>query len=204
MTRDLLERLLFVIPLWISLGVHEWAHAVAAYALGDDTAEKLGRMSLNPFVHLDPVGTVLLPILGVPFGWAKPVPVQPTRFHSSYSMSTGMLIVAAAGPLSNAILALLVLMIDVAVHCTDPLLSRVIELMVIANVAMALFNLLPFPPLDGSRIVDGLVPFEYRNHWDRFAKPLGFLMIIAFVLFGLPKLVEWVHELRGFLRTLIG
>lgn len=203
MIRDLLERLLFVILLWISLGVHEWAHAAAAYALGDDTAEKLGRMSLNPFVHLDPIGTVLLPILGVPFGWAKPVPVQPIRFHSSWSMSTGMLVVAAAGPLSNAVLALLVLVIDVAIDSTDPLLSRVIGLMIIANIAMALFNLLPFPPLDGSRVVDGLVPFEYRSHWDRIAKPLGFLTIIAFVLFGLPAVVPWVEEGRSWLRSIL-
>jgi Zn-dependent protease len=208
-TRDLLERVLFVIPLWISLGVHEWAHAWAAYALGDDTAEKLGRMSLNPFVHLDPIGTVLLPILGVPFGWAKPVPVQPTRFHSSLSMSMGMLIVAAAGPLSNAILAVLVIAIDIAVTRGDPtfasresLLSRIIDMAIIANVAMALFNLLPFPPLDGSRIVDGLVPFEYRSYWDRYGKALGLLTLIAFVLFGLPAVIEWVREARGILHSI--
>ena len=91
-----LERGLFLIPLWISLGVHEWAHARAAYALGDDTAQKLGRMTLDPLAHLDPIGTVLLPLCGIPFGWAKPVPVEPTRFRASTTMTRGMLLVAAA------------------------------------------------------------------------------------------------------------
>src|SRR5271157_1843260 len=102
--QTILARLTFLVPLILSLSVHEWAHAWAAWRLGDDTARLLGRMTLNPLAHIDPLGTVLLPLLGVPFGWAKPVPVNPLRFRG-VSMSIGMLLTAAAGPISNIVLA---------------------------------------------------------------------------------------------------
>ena len=98
---------MILIPLLLSLTVHEWAHAWSAYRLGDDTASMQGRLTLNPIAHIDPVGTLVLPLLGIPFGWAKPVPVNPTRFRRGVNMSTGMIITAAAGPLSNVVLALL-------------------------------------------------------------------------------------------------
>src|SRR5688572_26569558 len=98
---------MMLIPLVLSLTVHEWAHAMSAYRLGDDTAAREGRLTLNPIVHIDPLGTLLLPLMGVPFGWAKPVPVVPTRFRRDVNMSTGMMITAAAGPFSNLVLAFL-------------------------------------------------------------------------------------------------
>jgi Zn-dependent protease len=205
--RELLERTLFLIPLWISLGVHEWAHATAAHALGDDTAEKLGRMSLSPLAHLDPIGTVLLPLLGVPFGWAKPVPVEPTRFRAATTMRGGLLLVAAAGPLSNLALALVLFALDVVTWHVDPAwlgraprLARVLEFALTANVALAAFNLLPFAPLDGSRIVEGLVPFERRELWDRIARPIGILALVGFVIIGAPWLFEIVARIRLALR----
>jgi Zn-dependent protease len=204
-----LERALFLIPLWISLGVHEWAHARAAYALGDDTAEKLGRMTLDPLVHLHPIGTVLLPLLGIPFGWAKPVPVQPTRFHSSVSMTRGMLLVAGAGPLSNAALVVVLLVVDTLLaravpdlSMRQPILARVLDYAIAANVAMAVFNLLPFAPLDGSRIVDGLVPFERRALYDRVARPIGVLCLIGFFFVGGPFLMQSVASVRAALHAL--
>ncbi len=207
----LLEHVLFVIPLWISLGVHEWAHARAAYALGDDTAEKLGRMTLDPLAHLDPIGTVLLPLLGIPFGWAKPVPVEPVRFRSSMSMSQGLLLVAAAGPLANAAIAVSLLALDVVLawlapglETRQPLLAHVLDFGITANVAMAVFNLLPFPPLDGSRIVEGLVPFERRALWDRLGKPIGVVFLVVFFLLGAPLLVQVVASGRAQLRALAG
>src|SRR5215831_21359818 len=98
---------MILIPLLLSLTVHEWAHAWSAYRLGDDTASMQGRLTLNPIAHIDPIGTLILPLLGVPFGWAKPVPVNPTRFRRGVNMSRGMMITAAAGPLSNVALAVL-------------------------------------------------------------------------------------------------
>ena len=98
MPHDLLQdRLLMLIPMILSLTVHEWAHALVAYLLGDDTAARLGRLTLNPAVHIDPIGTVLLPVLGIPFGWAKPVPTIPTNFTRRFAMRTGSMLVAIAG-----------------------------------------------------------------------------------------------------------
>lgn len=206
----LLERMLFLIPLWFSLGIHEWAHARAAYALGDDTAEKLGRMTLDPLAHLDPIGTILLPLLGIPFGWAKPVPVQPTRFHASVSMRTGLLLVAAAGPLSNLALGALLLGLDTALAraapdfaTQRPLLAHVLDFALTANLAMAVFNFLPFPPLDGSRIVEGLVPFERRALWDRIGRPIGIVCLIGFFLVGAPLLFQAVASMRAALHALV-
>lgn len=210
LARTLLERLLFVIPLWVSLGVHEWAHAAAASALGDDTARRLGRMSLNPFVHLDPIGTVLLPILGIPFGWAKPVPVEPLRFRSSIPMKLGLLAVAGAGPLSNLALAiglvgldglLVALGLDVA---RDLVLARVFDFALSANLGMAVFNLLPIHPLDGSRIVEGLVPLERRALWDALRAPLGVAALVVFAVWVGPALIDAMHASREALRGLAG
>jgi Zn-dependent protease len=97
----LLDRAIGFIPVLLSLTVHEWAHAWTALRLGDDTAKMLGRVSLNPLDHIDPVGTLLLPLAGVPFGWAKPVPINPLRFRANISMPLGVLLSAAAGPISN-------------------------------------------------------------------------------------------------------
>ena len=102
---DLAARGLVFIPILLSLTVHEWAHAWSAWRLGDDTAKLLGRMTLNPLDHIDPVGTLLLPLIGIPFGWAKPVPINPLRFRRTVSLRLGILIVAAAGPISNLLLA---------------------------------------------------------------------------------------------------
>src|SRR5687768_7374424 len=100
-------RVMILIPLLLSLTVHEWAHAYSAYRLGDDTAEREGRLTLNPIAHIDPLGTLLLPLLGIPFGWARPVPVNPTRFRRDVSMRSGMMLTAAAGPASNVVIAVL-------------------------------------------------------------------------------------------------
>jgi Zn-dependent protease len=185
----LLERLLLLIPLVLSLSVHEWAHAYSAWRLGDDTAARQGRLTLNPIVHIDPIGTLLLPMLGVPFGWARPVPVDPSRFRRSVHMRTGMMITASAGPLSNVVLALgCVIAFGVMLRASPEtaasdggigaLLMRGFQI----NVALAVFNMLPVPPLDGSRVADGLMPRALRPAWERFAS-VGPIMLLV-VLFA--------------------
>jgi Zn-dependent protease len=180
-------RLQLWVPLVLSLSVHEAAHAWAAFRLGDDTAARQGRLTLNPLEHLDPIGTVVLPLLGVPFGWAKPVPIQPARFHSGVSLRMGLVLTAAAGPVSNLVLALVgvvLLLLLGASGAVQPALSQILHLFVVLNVLLAAFNLLPFPPLDGSRVVDGLIPDGWRPGWNALARvgPLGLLAFIALPL----------------------
>ncbi len=162
----ILDRVLIFLLVLLSLSVHECAHAWAAWRLGDDTARLMGRLTLNPLAHIDPVGTVLLPLLGVPFGWAKPVPVNPLRFTRRVSMRTGMLLVAVAGPLSNVAIALLsTVVLGLAWRfypnlpkARQPGLFDLLDQLALINVVLAVFNLFPVPPLDGSRVADALMP----------------------------------------------
>jgi len=186
----LVDRLIFWIPLVLSLSVHECAHAASAKLLGDDTAERLGRLSLNPLDHIDPIGTLILPLLGIPFGWAKPVPVNPMRFRPDVGMSRGLMLTAAAGPASNLLLAVLTAaVVGIAAHLFPSLLPAaampVITGFVVLNVLLAFFNLLPIPPLDGSRIVDSFIPDSLRPAWDAVAHYSGFALV---ALLFLPRL----------------
>ena len=174
----------------LSLSVHEWAHAWMAMRLGDDTATRLGRLTLNPLAHIDPIGTVLLPLCGVPFGWAKPVPIDPLRFDRSVTMTRGVALVALAGPLSNFALAALsaallagVAAVSLAPH---PGLVRLLYSCAVINAALGLFNLFPIPPLDGARVAEAFVPEGLRSLWDAYAS-LGPVMLIAVLL--LPGLL---------------
>jgi Zn-dependent protease len=205
MTPDVLaQRFILFIPVILSLTVHEWAHARTALLLGDDTALRQGRVTLNPLAHLDPIGTLLLPMLGIPFGWAKPVPIEPTRFRSEVTMSHGVLLTAAAGPLSNLLLAFVCRAVLTISHDAGASLGSGMEFFlersIAINFALAIFNLLPIPPLDGSRIVDGLIPFGWRGLWDRISK-IGVFVLIA--LFVVPQLIfagnlaEWLSRFFG-------
>jgi len=180
----LLEKLALVIVLILSLSFHEWAHALSAALLGDDTAKRLGRLTLNPISHIDLVGTLVLPLIGVPFGWAKPVPVNPARFTSKLGMSTGMMITAAAGPFANLVLALCCVLLLTLIQRfagEQPALMQLLEVGFFTNVALAVFNMLPVPPLDGSRVAEGLMPSRMRPTWERFAR-FGPLLLIVILL----------------------
>jgi len=188
---SLAQRVMMLIPMLLSLTVHEWAHAWSAHRLGDDTARMQGRLTLNPIAHIDPIGTLILPLLLVPFGWAKPVPVNPTRFRRGVNMTTGMMITAAAGPLANVALAVLSAVGLGLVARFAPqsmaggnglsLVSLLISMLMI-NVTLAIFNMIPVPPLDGSRVVDGLVPYSWRPQWESIVRmsPILLIVLIAF------------------------
>ena len=183
----LLQRLMLLIPLMLSLTVHEWAHAWSANRLGDDTAERMGRLSLNPLVHVDLLGTIILPLLGIPFGWAKPVPIDPTRFRRSIRMGTGMMITASAGPISNFVLAVVATVLIALMNRFAPELSLhgtptrdLLEIFIVVNVALGLFNLIPVPPLDGSRIVEGVLPRRFQAGWEGFKRFAPFALLAVF------------------------
>lgn len=206
-TNDILATIIAYIPVQLSLSVHEWAHARVAFALGDDTAARQGRLTLNPIVHMDLLGTIV-PLMGIPFGWAKPVPVNPSRFRRNVPMRTGMMLTAAAGPLSNvglailcfAAVAILVRVAPMTLAGTRGLLPLLAHA-VIVNLSLAAFNLLPIFPLDGSRIVDGFIPHRWREPWERIANFSP--MLIMVVIFILPRtgldVFEWVHWVGGWM-----
>jgi Zn-dependent protease len=187
---DLVWRLMWLPLSILSLTVHEFAHAWTAWKLGDDTASRQGRLTLNPLSHIDLLGTILLPLLGVPFGWAKPVPVDPARFRRDVNMGKGMAITASAGPLSNVVLAVLASTgLGLALRFSPELVEAgqparfFLVNMVLLNVGLALFNLIPIPPLDGSRIVAWVLPYRLRTQWhelERFAP----ILLIGIFWFG--------------------
>ncbi len=191
----LAQRVLFLVPVILSLTVHEFAHAWTAWKLGDETAASQGRLTLNPLPHIDPVG-LLLPLLGVPLGWAKPVPVNPARFSRTVSMETGLVLTAAAGPLSNLAIAIgatvgMALWMRIDPGAGSSAVWPLLEMLVFLNLILAIFNLLPVPPLDGSRIADGLMPAALRPAWNAFAAvgPVAILAVIFLPsLFGVSLL----------------
>ena len=195
---EIVQRLLVILPvLLLSLTVHEYAHAWAARRLGDDTAERMGRYTLNPLAHMDPIGTFLLPVFtNIPFGWAKPVPVNPARFRQGVHMGKGMMFTSLAGPASNLLLGLLSAVLLGIVARVSPdlgagadgrgaphIAAAFLYSMIQMNVVLAVFNLLPIPPLDGSRIVDAFLPARFRGAWESFSR-FSMFLLLGLVFFG--------------------
>ncbi len=213
----IVRSLMWLIPLLLSLSVHEWAHAWMAWRLGDDTAKLQGRLTLNPLAHVDPMGTLLLPLMGVPFGWAKPVPIDPIRFGRQVSLRTGVLLTAVAGPLSNVVLAVgciavWAVMIHFRLGATPggEAVFALVERLIYLNVLLAAFNLIPIPPLDGSRVVDALLPDGLRPAWDSLCQigPIALGAVILLPLLAGVSLFAWpleaVHTLLDRLAVWLG
>lgn len=183
--------LISFLVLVFSLTVHEMAHAWTADRLGDPTARLLGRVSLNPVVHADLVGTVLLPIVafvsGLPIiGWAKPVPVNPRALRDP---RRDFMLIAAAGPASNVVMAILAAVVLRTLTATAPgtasgVLATGLLLATHLNVLLALFNLVPVPPLDGGNVLGGLLPRRLGDRFDAIVRPYGFLALYALLLTG--------------------
>jgi Zn-dependent protease len=206
-------RIAWLVPLWLSLSVHEWAHALAAKRLGDDTAERLGRLTLNPLAHADPIGTLLLPLLGVPIGWAKPVPVNPSRFHRGVSLRGGLALTAAAGPTANLALTLasVVLLLTAAAAAPGWVAPgsaprATLETLAVLNLALALFNALPVPPLDGSRVLEAWLPLRLEPAWRAFLRGGDWALagtLLAILWLGGPVLLWPLEQLRMLLAAAI-
>ena len=197
----ILQLALGVVPAILAITLHEAAHGYAALAMGDDTARRAGRLSLNPLRHIDRVGTILLPgfllivqllTLGrvaFMFGWAKPVPVAAWKFRDP---RRGMMLVAAAGPAMNFFLAWLAALAWHGIDWLPPqpgeVAATLLGYFILANLVLGLFNLLPVPPLDGGRIVVGLLPAPIALRWAQVER-VGILVVVLGV-FVLPQLLR--------------
>jgi len=186
MTFDLLTLVVVLVSVLLSMTLHEAMHAYASYWLGDDTAKYHGRLTLNPLAHIDPFTTVLLPLLLVaisapPFGMAKPVPFDPNRLrYGEY----GSAIVGAAGPLTNLGLAVIVgIFLQVFAGALPDMILYILGIFTLVNLSFFLFNIIPFPPLDGSRILYAFAPDSIKKVMEQI-EASGIIAIgIFFMLF---------------------
>ncbi len=197
------------IPVLYAVTLHEVAHGWAARLCGDRTAEMLGRLSLNPIKHIDPVGTILVPALlwtfgGVLFGWAKPVPVA---FRNLNKPKRDMVIVALAGPLANLAMGVcwaavykLTFVTGLVTSNAGEWLISMARIGIIINTLLAAFNLLPIPPLDGGRVLRGLVGESFGYYLDRI-EPFGLIILVVLLMSG--WLWVLVGPLLGMVESLI-
>jgi len=192
-SEDIVARVIVVaIMLLVGFPVHEFAHALAAYRLGDSTAKLFGRLTLNPVAHFDPLGGILLAVSfigsGFGFGWAKPTPVNPANLAGG---RRGEAMVAAAGPLSNLVLAAAAALPLRFILSTPELSAQipalvilVLYLFVFINLVLMIFNLLPIPPLDGSKVLFAFLPPRLAWQWRPILEQYGFILLL--LLFFLP------------------
>lgn len=207
----ILDLLITALCVFLSLSVHEFAHGLAAYKMGDDTASLSGRLSLNPLRHLDPIGALCLFFFG--FGWARPVPVNPMRFQKK---KAGMVITSLAGPFSNFILAFLSVffMRLLKFAPTQGIFGQVAYLcliltqnLAIMNISLALFNLIPIPPLDGSKVLNAILPARIYfkiMQYERYGFIVLILLInIPIVMRLLNFCVIWIYNIYNLVFSLI-
>lgn len=174
--------ILLVVPVLFSITIHEVCHGYAAYRLGDPTAKLAGRLTLNPIKHIDIVGLLVLFVTRM-IGWAKPVPVDPRYFKNPRK---DMMWVSLAGPASNLVTAFVFAIIFkltggfIAGSYLYPLIYMM-QIMIMINVGLAIFNLIPIPPLDGSHILEGLLPHEMAAAYSRFMAPYGFIILLVLI-----------------------
>ncbi|APW37333.1 site-2 protease family protein [Rhodoferax koreense] len=194
--------LIYALPVLFAITVHEAAHGYAARHFGDNTAYMLGRMTLNPIKHIDPVGTILMPLMlyfatsgAFLFGYAKPVPVN---FGHLRNPKRDMIWVALAGPGANLVQAFLwglLLHVLVAAGVTEPFFLKMCQGGMLVNVVMFAFNLFPLPPLDGGRILVGLLPYRQAAAVSRI-EPWGFFIVMALVIAGVVSTL-WMRPVMG-------
>ncbi len=186
--------------------IHEFAHAFVAFKKGDETAKKMGRLTLNPLAHIDPFGTVLLPLLliamrsPVLFGWAKPVPIN---FSGLKNPKKDMIWVGLAGPLANLLFAIAASVLIKLGLSNFKIAAVLLQYTIIINVVLAVFNLIPIPPLDGSRILMGLLPTRFSIYVASLER-YGIIILFALLYMGLFDRIVWpiAATIIGFILTI--
>jgi len=212
---EFIDGIFYVIVLVMSVVIHEFAHGYTAYRLGDNTARDMGRLTLNPIKHLDPFGSVILPLLliisnaGFVIGWAKPVPYNPNNLRD---LRKGTFLVSVSGIIANLLIALLFgLLIRFAPSLGLPLyidsiqtlhpFYKISTIIVFTNLVLAIFNLIPIPPLDGSKILFSALPPKYR-YIENFLEQYGFLLLIVFIVFIWGRLSPIIYLLFSLITGL--
>jgi Zn-dependent protease len=221
---------IYVFVLLISVALHEFGHAIMADRLGDDTPRRQGRVTLNPLAHADPIGTLLLPLVGSlygamtgmggGFGWGKPVQWQPHRISRRVSMSTAKILVAVAGPGMNLLLATLTVLVHTVLISqgvlSPPLITQggqlvyvgfgaILHFAVITNFVLFFFNLLPVPPLDGGHVAQSFTPYRYRDQFDQFARYAPFVVLGFMLIPAMQVVFVWpANYLGGHVYQLFG
>lgn len=191
--------LITVLCLLITIVGHELAHGYVALWMGDPTAKQAGRLTLNPIQHLDPVGT--LSMLLFRFGWAKPVPINPSRFRNR---RLGMILVSLAGAAANLLMASVAIFALANIRPLNNILEQFLTLFILYNVYFAVFNLMPFPPLDGSKVIFSLLPASIERTLYRYERYF-YILLMVFLFSGasrrvlqplaetvLTKLIQWI------------
>jgi Zn-dependent protease len=198
-----MDFLFIIIILIMSVVIHEVSHGYAALALGDPTAKYQGRLTLNPISHLDPVGSFLIPLIGYfaggfIIGWAKPVPFNPYNLRNQ---KWGEALVAIAGPLSNISLAVifgLIIRLASGYGLTNPAFLSLAGFVVEINITLAIFNLVPIPPLDGSKILFAVLPYKWQALRESFEK-FGLILVFVFIFFLWQLMSPVINYLFAFL-----
>jgi Zn-dependent protease len=189
------DAVVYLIALVLSIAVHEFGHAFMADRLGDRLPRSQGRVTLNPLVHADPIGTFLFPIIAmfsgstILFGWGRPVQINPVAFTRKLRMKTSHMLVALAGPAMNVLLALVVsilLAILLKLHVLSLQLANGIAQVIELNWILAFFNLIPCPPLDGGAVLAGLLPDRHR-HVIQFLEQYGFIILLGLLISGATR-----------------
>jgi Zn-dependent protease len=201
-----------LIVIFLGIPIHEWAHGWMAYVLGDNTPEMQGRLSLNPFVHLDPIGTLMILFTG--YGWGRSARVNPYRMSRVGSARTGMALSALAGPLSNVIQAVLFALpvrlglLDLFPPSQAQRLASVFAAVIVVNIGLAVFNMIPVPPLDGSKVLAGVAPAPVADALERmepYAPMLLMLLLFVFPYLGIDVIGILTRPAQRFLlRFLLG
>jgi Zn-dependent protease len=196
---------IYLFVLIVSIALHEFGHAYVATKCGDDTPERQGRVTLNPIAHIDPIGTLLLPIVGSiygaangtvgGFGWGKPVQWQPHRIKRGMKMSTAQILVSLAGPFMNLFLSVFIALVHIVLVTQDVITvsgdaSQILYFASATNMLLLFFNLLPFPPLDGGHVVEQFVPYKHRARFDEIFKYAPFMLLAVLMI---PQ-IRWVFQ----------